>query len=398
MLLSITKRVATILLRFAFLVLAFVGLTFISSTFAASLQYLIYLLYGALLLIGIPFRKQKAVLLICFFLLLLIPLDFPGLFQGTTEVNPGFISSGIVILLAVNTMVLGLFEEGQIKLGAFLTLLLLILLQTFGLFAVAHYVGDGASTIVGYGVPLDLPPIQLGALSWEVSFVFFVCLVGCLLKELLVPSPFASLGLNLLLSTGIFHYLEASMDGSLHVLFLMWGLLTAFYVFQRIYQVSYVDSLTGIPSRRALHEEASTLTGHYVVAMADIDFFKKFNDKYGHDVGDDVLAFVASILNRHSHGSVFRYGGEEFALLFRKASLDQTLKHLDEVRGQVANSKFRIRRRTSKGKGSTSDVTVTISIGLAEHSERNSSFGEVLKAADKALYRAKKKGRNCVSK
>ncbi|NMB19379.1 MAG: GGDEF domain-containing protein [Firmicutes bacterium] len=392
---SIMKRVVAVLLRLALLVLALVGLTYVSATFTVSLQYLTYILYGALLIISISFRKQKAVLLLSLFLALTLPLDFP---VHGAELDPSIISSGVVILLAVNTLLLGLFEEGQIRLGAFLSLIMLTAVQALAVFSLAYHVGRGSIAIVDRVVSLEFVPFQLGALPREVSFVLLICLAGSLLKELLVPTPFASLAVNLLLSLGVFHYLEASMGLSLHVLFLVWGLLTAFYVFQRIYQVSYVDSLTGIPSRRALHEEASALTGNYVVAMADIDFFKKFNDKYGHDVGDDVLAFVASTLNRHAHGSVFRYGGEEFVLLFRKTSLDETLKHLDELRQHVASSKFKIRRRTSTGKGGTSEVTITISIGVAEHSDRNTAFSEVLKAADKALYRAKKKGRNCVSK
>ena len=125
------------------------------------------------------------------------------------------------------------------------------------------------------------------------------------------------------MSLGIFHGLPRGMEVPPESLFLVWGLLTAVYVFREIYQVSYIDPLTELPSRRALLEEASKLTGGYVVAMADSDHFKKFNDKYGHDVGDDVLAFVASILRQNVRGSVFRYGGEEFTMLFRKGSLDE---------------------------------------------------------------------------
>ncbi len=74
------------------------------------------------------------------------------------------------------------------------------------------------------------------------------------------------------------------------------------------------------------------------------------------------------------------------------------IKHLDEVREKVANTKFRIRRRAAKNPSSAGEVTVTVSMGVAEYGNKYDSFSEVLKAADKALYRAKRKGRNRVSK
>ena len=396
-LLSFTKKVFALVLRFALIVFILLGLTYVDRAVAVLPQSLIYVLYGALLIIGIWFRKQKAVLLVVLYLLLLLPQHVPELLGGVVF-DRDLVSSGIVLLVAVNTLLLGLFEEGQLRLGSFLSFFLVILIQVVSLFALAHYVGEGAMNRPDSGVFFHLPSVQIGGLSQEVSFILLVCLVGGLVKELLVPTPFARLSSNLVWSLGIYHYLAEGFGVALDSLFLVWGLLTAFYIFQRMYQVSYIDPLTGIPSRRALFEQANTLTGNYTVAMADIDFFKKFNDKYGHDVGDDVLAFVASILNKEAHGAVFRHGGEEFVLVFRKSSLDETVKHLDEVRKQVAKSKFKLRRKIAKGTGKASEVTVTISIGVAEHGDKHQSFSDVLKAADKALYRAKKKGRNCVSK
>ncbi|NMB02113.1 MAG: GGDEF domain-containing protein [Firmicutes bacterium] len=390
----IIKRVPAIAFRFAFLALLFLGSTYLDSPVTTFFHHLVYILFGALLLIGIWFRKQKAVLLISLFLLMTIPLDFLGI----ADFDNTIITNGIVILLAVNTLLLGLFQEGQIRFSSFFVLGILIALQALAMFAIAYYVGSGTIVIMDHAIPFDLPSIPLGILSPEVVLIFLVCMVGSVLRELLVPQAFASLAVNLLLSLGIFHYLSASMNVPPDSLLLVWGLLTAVYIFREIYQVSYIDPLTGIPSRRALFEEASKLTGNYVVAMADIDHFKKFNDKYGHDVGDDVLAFVASVLRQHVQGVVFRYGGEEFTMLFRRSSLDDTLQHLDEVRQQVATSKFKVRRRTAKNQSNAGEVTITISIGVAEHSDQNRSFSEVLKAADKALYRAKKKGRNRVSK
>lgn len=179
-------------------------------------------------------------------------------------------------------------------------------------------------------------------------------------------------------------------------------------VIQVSYSMAYLDELTGIPARRALKEEMMKLGNQYTIAMLDIDFFKKFNDKYGHDVGDDVLKLVATNLTKVAGGGkAFRYGGEEFTILFPNKNISEVLPYLEELRKKVANDGY-----SYYGKNKSSSYTekirkksvplrklfVTISIGVAEKNDRYKEVDQVLKAADKALYRAKKKGRNCVSK
>jgi diguanylate cyclase (GGDEF)-like protein len=139
--------------------------------------------------------------------------------------------------------------------------------------------------------------------------------------------------------------------------------------------------------------------------MVDIDFFKKLNDHYGHHVGDQVLRMIALKLeNATGGGKAYRYGGEEFVVIFPRKSMDEVIPHLEGLRKAVKSSDFIVRegeRRLKKpktSKRSRDKTTVTISIGVAERDERNSTPQQVVKAADKALYRAKKKGRNRVSK
>jgi diguanylate cyclase (GGDEF)-like protein len=160
------------------------------------------------------------------------------------------------------------------------------------------------------------------------------------------------------------------------------------------YSIAYMDELTGLPARRSLQEELSKLSGQYVIAMADIDYFKKINDKYGHSVGDDVLRFVAAVFNSEaSHeAETFRYGGEEFTLLFAGQSIEEVLPQLEELRQRIAKRGFFLR-----GKSAEKRLAVTISIGLAQRDADHRTPEEVIKAADAALYRAKGNGRNCVS-
>lgn len=171
------------------------------------------------------------------------------------------------------------------------------------------------------------------------------------------------------------------------------------------YYLAYRDELTGIPSRRALNQYALSLGRKYTVAMLDVDHFKKFNDNYGHDIGDQVLKLVgAKMAKVRGGGKVFRYGGEEFTVIFPRKNVEQCLHELESLRQTIADYKIVIRHPLRKDKKSrqakkpdkSKSVSVTISIGVAAK-ESKQSFEEVIKVADQALYRAKKKGRNNVS-
>ncbi|SDD95571.1 hypothetical protein SPACI_054490 [Sporomusa acidovorans DSM 3132] len=180
------------------------------------------------------------------------------------------------------------------------------------------------------------------------------------------------------------------------------GIMLIIAVMQDSYSMAYLDELTGLPARRALKEDLMKLSGDYTIAMIDIDFFKKFNDTYGHDTGDEVLRLVASVLKTVTGGGkAFRYGGEEFTVLFPHTAMEEAIPCLEQLRQAVEQTPYAYRgknggrtKKTSGGK----KLFVTISVGVAERSEKNKQTDEVIKAADTALYRAKKKGRNCVSK
>jgi diguanylate cyclase (GGDEF)-like protein len=137
--------------------------------------------------------------------------------------------------------------------------------------------------------------------------------------------------------------------------------------------------------------------------MLDVDHFKKFNDTYGHDTGDAVLRMIATRLSKVTGGgSPYRYGGEEFSLVFPGKDSESAKPHLETLRHSIANTPFivnRASRRKSDNKGrqkKNKPVTVTVSIGVADSKNNAASPWDVLKLSDKALYRAKARGRNCV--
>ncbi|MET0680448.1 MAG: GGDEF domain-containing protein [Burkholderiales bacterium] len=174
------------------------------------------------------------------------------------------------------------------------------------------------------------------------------------------------------------------------------------------HRMAFRDELTGLPGRRALDERLKAIGRTYALAMVDVDHFKKFNDTHGHDVGDQVLKLVASRLaGVGGGGTAFRYGGEEFTILFQGKDADGALPHLEQLRADIAAYRMALRapdrpRRTRSGKrrrgapGGTKNLSVTVSIGVAARTPRRDQPAAVIKAADKALYRAKRGGRNRV--
>jgi len=171
------------------------------------------------------------------------------------------------------------------------------------------------------------------------------------------------------------------------------------------YKMAYHDELTQLPSRRALNEALMKLPDWYTVAMVDVDHFKKFNDAFGHAAGDQALRMVASRLARVAGGGkAYRYGGEEFAVLFVGRQTEDAFVYLDRLRRVIEQSTFVVRgkdrRKNNRGKVTRQksvrkETNVTVSIGVASSNGERLTPAEVMRAADQALYRAKAKGRNC---
>jgi diguanylate cyclase (GGDEF)-like protein len=178
------------------------------------------------------------------------------------------------------------------------------------------------------------------------------------------------------------------------------GFLTAL---ETTHALAFRDQLTGLPSRRALDRSLGRLGGTYTLAMVDVDSFKKFNDRYGHDAGDEALRMIAGHLRQvRGGGKAYRYGGEEFTVVFPNRNADQAAEHLETLRKTVAESPFTLRsadrpkrkpKKTTRSRA-TGQIKVTVSIGVAERSNKTPCTTTVLKAADKCLYRAKRTGRN----
>lgn len=180
-------------------------------------------------------------------------------------------------------------------------------------------------------------------------------------------------------------------------------------VLQETHRIAFADELTGLPARRALNERLAAAGPVCAVAMADVDHFKKFNDVHGHDIGDQVLKLVAARLAEVKGGGVaFRYGGEEFCVVFDGSKAAEALPHLEAIRASVEGYRMAVRSEArprdaeagSRRRGAALPqkmISVTISIGVADRRDLAVQPAAVVKAADQALYRAKEAGRNRVS-
>lgn len=179
---------------------------------------------------------------------------------------------------------------------------------------------------------------------------------------------------------------------------------------ENLSQISRTDSLTGLNNRRALDEYLQVAVkawekggGTIALMMIDIDHFKKFNDNYGHRIGDQALATVAKIMKEcgldryESNEKRFfpaRYGGEEFTVVMPGAAARDALIVAEDIRERVERYNFII--RDAEGGVLKRGIQITVSIGVADMSDawQGALVENLVDSADKALYTAKNEGRN----
>ena len=320
---------------------------------------------------------------------------------GTTDLNLAWVASCMVaVLLPANFIVLSLTPERGFRAAPLMFWSVLLALEAGAVAGVCN-ADDPAfralftTRLVGWlHVPL------LAVLLYAVAFPILVA------RYVMRRRPVeAGLFWGLAAVVLAFHVGGVTRPGALY--FGTGGVALVLSLMEASYFMAYHDELTGLPGRRAFNEALLAMEEQFTVAVVDIDHFKRFNDTYGHDTGDQVLRMVASRLEQVTGGGrSFRTGGEEFCVLFRNQPLREALPHLDKLREAVETSAFALRGpdrprrsaedRRSRALGGGRDVSVTVSIGAAQSTSRMISVEDVLRAADKALYQAKANGRNRV--
>jgi diguanylate cyclase (GGDEF)-like protein len=366
-----------------------------------------YVVAAAGILLGWRFNRSRLV-----FAILVLALADRALlyFAGSTT---GSIAAGgmgrtvyntVAFLLPLNLAALSLMKERGMVTFRGMVRLSLIFIQVVIVFLICRYPKLGLAAPLGHTLPkagfFTQLPLSLPALLAFVA-AFLLLALRFIQSEGVIENGFFWALLSTFLALALGRVGPVST-----IYFATAGLVLIISVIEISHSMAFRDELTGLSGRRALEEALLKLSGNYCVAMLDIDRFKKFNDRHGHDVGDQVLRMVASKLGQVTGGGkAFRYGGEEFTIIFPGKLVDETIAHLERLRKTVAQTRFIIRGRNrprnkpenpKKIIGSRKKVKITISIGVAERSERHATPQQVIQSADKALYRAKKAGRNKV--
>ncbi len=314
--------------------------------------------------------------------------------------NPHYTQLAIVVM-SVNMLLIAFYKERGTYSITGLFRIVFIFCQP-GLLAVAYvFQTNELHQLISWPhVSIEGFNISIPALA-----VFSVCFLYLLIKLFVQTLLIDAYLLVSLVFSGWLLVMPPVDEIQLSLLVSLNQLLLVMALFKRTLSMAYMDELTGLPGRRALNERMVKLGKNYTAAMLDIDFFKKFNDTYGHDVGDQVLRMVAQKIRQVKGGTAYRYGGEEFCVLFPTTDVDIAADALEQVRVQVEQASLKVRskkrsKNNKKGRGlrgkggSGEQVSVTISGGLAVARTNTNP----LKAADIALYKAKGQGRNQICK
>ena len=389
---------------------------------AAAVDFYYYAVFIAGVLLAWRFHSSRVLFAL---VILLLAHRAIGFFAGgrIASAGPGRIAfETIAFLLPLNFVVLSLIRERGLTIPAITPQVVSLFFQAV-LVAVLCRPGETTSPL-----PLRAAFVGRSLFHWtrmpQIAVLAFALAIGFLLVRLFLYRRPVDGGLLWALSATFLSLQLFSVDRVSTAYWATAGLLLITSIIENSYFLAYHDELTSLPARRAFNEALLRLETSYSVAAVDIDHFKSFNDTFGHDTGDQVLRMVASRLARVSGGGqAFRVGGEEFSILFAGKSVSDVVPHLEALRTAIEESRFRLRStlerrsaprgagRRSEDKKSTSrrgrprnfqaeslqgELSVTVSIGVAEPSAKAREVEQVIQAADKALYRAKKAGRNRV--
>lgn len=359
------------------------------------ITYLTHML--ALIVAGLSIRFSRSSL---FFYILLVAMTNLVLRFGWAgdELGYGLLSAFVPLLLVVLTL---LPDRGIISVKAIPAYAILLVVSAFSTVVVMTSPAWATQLVLSDWLPPQY--FDWTSQSQSVLIVSFAALYVMLTLSILNPSLHVSAGFGVLFMLVIqLHF--GDRGGSLNVFTSAALLMCLYAIMQETWRMAYIDELTGLPGRRALREKFQKISGSYTVAMLDVDHFKKFNDTFGHDAGDAVLRMIASKMTRVTGGGLpYRYGGEEFSIIFTGKGSRESVRHLEALREEIANKPFIIRRVGRRANDNrtapveNNSVKVTVSIGFADSVGKESTPWDILKRADQALYRAKGKGRNCVS-
>lgn len=376
----VSAGLAPVLIMGACLVLA-MSPTLVPAELSGLVRYgpfLLAMLGGA---IGWWFNRGRAVfvmllLLICYWLLV-------GNGGGFSPGGLAFLRIATLYLIPVNLLILGFTAERGVLNPRGIARMLILGLQIFVVLMLAGQPDVGSALYQALDTRFFAATGILAVVPHPAMIISLLAVILLLVRHKPLETSFAAaiIAINVatVMGPGIIQYGYLAATGVV-----LAGLA------QEAWRMAFVDDLTGLPGRRALGHVMAELGNQYAIAMLDVDHFKKFNDTYGHDVGDIILKKVARELARvGGGGKAFRYGGEEFTVVFAGRTAEKAHEPLESLRKRIADNKI---TPPEKNKA----VSVTISVGVSERDDDTTDPWGVLKRADQKLYEAKQAGRNRV--
>jgi len=370
----------------------------------ANLHILPYVIFGIGLALCWLFHNSREFNL---FVILIISYGVLSHFFWTKGL-PGFqrelLFNLICILIPVNFLIINFLKERGILNQHGIKRLIFVAAQTIGCFWLVRTNQFGISTYVS--MDIFMHPLQGKSIIKPLGqMIICFSLIVLSIHWFMRPNQLRGAWILALLSAIVaLHFVLDTQLATTYFIFT--GIILVSAIMINSHNLAYKDELTQLPSRRALKQQLASLGKTYTLAMVDVDHFKKLNDNHGHDVGDEVLKMLAALLQRvEGGGKAFRYGGEEFTIVFPGKDTNSAAVYLEALRNNIASKPFIVRnKRRPKDKPSqkttksenTKKLNVTVSIGLAEKEAKHSSTQDIMKSADDALYKAKKKGRNRV--
>jgi len=368
---------------------------------------------GAILLLIIPgffslkFKQFKA-----FYLILSLTMGLTALTITSHNLIPAdmatttVLQQWIIVLIALNLLFIKIFKISGIFTKSSQLFIVIIITEAILLFwgyNTNQFVLVQPALLINIALPFTTNPLISPLALALISVVIVIQLAMLFFQNSSIQTSLLG---SLLLLSFAFYFIEQPYMLALAVTGI--AIMFSAGIAQDSHDMAFIDTLTKLPGRRSMEQELKQLGKRYCIAMLDIDHFKKLNDKYGHDVGDQVLKMVAKNIKKVSGGGKpARYGGEEFAIIFPGKTLLDVVPHLESVRLHIENTPFALRDKDrpkklpkkvdKRSKSSQDHINVTISMGVAERTRLDRSTEQVMKAADNALYKAKKQGRNKIS-
>ncbi len=348
------------------------------------IPYLFYAISVLILWVSWHFNRNRFI----FIILPLLFIYFGFVYLGGKRATDLFLYASMLYPLHL-LLFLSLKERGLFSIWGILKIAFFVVEIAVILYLVIYPNADFIALLKMKLFVISFYPLEDISIIIAILVLFIMVALVLFNRYLLYNSSFLVIAVTFYMG---FYFVKTPYAKELSLLAI--GVIIFILLIRESYRLAFYDELTSLPGRRALVEDMAKLGMKYSLAMIDIDHFKKFNDTYGHDTGDEVLKMVASKLAEvGGGGKAYRYGGEEFVLLFPSREVEESYKHTDILRETIAKSPFIVRNKQN-----SKTIYINISSGIVQKNSQDKDPFAVMKRADNALYKAKKAGRNQVVK